>query len=758
MPCYSYDNSIYEKIESPELEVGSVLSKLDETIKRIKINDKVLAYGEIESVNHSAKMSLELGIRYFHQKEYLSAIRELKNYIGFRQTVSGLAYLTAIEKIARSNERIGNHRQAMNYYMMYLSTFVTSDDQDYTQLTTVIHSLLTIMSKFDSTKEFEIGPLLASISSLHVPDHVMPELYYLTGKTAMKSGDIDIATSWLDQAEKNGAKNKIKSKSLYLKAVLAIAKKDWDIAYQYLKKSIDIYDDEDSETKDLSRLALARLSVRLKKPHAALEYYESVKDTSPSFRDALIESIYLYIDMNKAKKAVAKANLFLSRYPNDDESYQLKGLMAYLDLRSGDVFGAQQKVRSSNSSLIETRKWLKEKFINRKFISRDDLESLIEKTNIQISQSIIVNEGRRNFSVLNSLERQLAEIKGEIRDLVFTIGQVTVLKYKPRWVNRSKQLLEISEEVLAYGHRLAAAERNMSSEDLSREQMQLLQASEQRRINMLSPLAEMKREKNRWLNLGDLLGMTVDLERTYKLLQETSATLASLRFLQKEKIKSEDSPVFTKESKLQILQSKANHLRNTVYRALEVIRIQRIHNILQQSPHRSIAKLLSQYALGLENEAEVLGKIREQKVTASERFLAKDISLAWSKWRYCVNELFNQLNALEGDINRELKSFLHKIDSLTEIEKTLSEEVKYYSKVLSQRLSESVGLIVEHYDHSIEERLAKQNKWLADIEWLKNQNEDQESMTRVDKYKLEKQILNDNLENMRQGVMWKWPN
>ena len=66
-------------------------------------------------------------------------------------------------------------------------------------------------------------------------------------------------------------------------------------------------------------------------------------------------------------------------------------------------------------------------------------------------------------------------------------------------------------------------------------------------------------------------------------------------------------------------------------------------------------------------------------------------------------------------------------------------------------------MLLAHYNAQINERRAKHQKWMADINWLEYAEADKTSNGVEGKFDLEKQILINNLRDLEQGVLWQWP-
>jgi hypothetical protein len=742
-------------ISTPEVTIAQSANDLDNLLLKLKVGGKIHNTEGLGAQNVFAQKALMDGIKLFHKAEYLSAIRELTNYQNLTQIPVGIQHLTSMQKLAISYEKIGQPRKAIKAYMNYLSSFVAQKDQDFDQMRDVLLHLLSLASKYDTSKRKDIGRLLSSIASLSLPSKIRPEILYLSAKSAAQSGEGRLAKNWLeDVSSSKESSSKLHSRTLYFRALIEISARRWNSAAKLLSQAVLVHQDDSDDSRELSRLALARIAVHQGKPKLAISYYEAIQDSTGSYQHALFESIYLYLNVGDAGAAKAKSLLFLSKYPNTSESYQLKTLLAYLSLKSGDISTAKQEVESSSGKLVELSEWVTRRFSGERKIDGSDISQLVAKAGLEGVQSPLVKLSHENFVAISALRRQLASIKGELRDLLFAMGRSTAVSFRPEWVNRSNYLDSISKQALEVGHKMIAAERVLYKESLTPAQLQKLIGSEKRRTLLLSAQAKMRREKSRWGSLANILGLTQLVAKKHEILRVASARLASARYIKHQGIKSHNE---VSQDKISRLQKRVDLMQESLSRALELLRMQRVHEILTQSPHRPQMKFLSQYAMLIDEEIYVLDDMRGSRVKTSSRLLAEDSQQIWKKWKFVIQKIFSQYHNLEVEIKSGINSTLASMDKAEDTYTDLTDQIdKIYDQQVSY-LGQSSGLIMNHYNSAISQRLAKQEKWSADLRWMESDQLNSEMKTETEKFDLEKQILDDNLESLQQGVLVKWP-
>jgi outer membrane protein assembly factor BamD (BamD/ComL family) len=741
-------------LRSPEEEVASALSELDVLKAQLEVGLQVTHRAGIGPQQVAAQGALEAGIKYFHHKEYLSAARELTNFLNSTQVPNQVQHLVALDKLGQSYEKIGKTRRAISTYLKFLSTFTTTKDQDFDEMVRVVRRVLVLTAENGPDRLGDIGSLLSSLASLDLPKHVRPEILYLTAKAAIKSGQESVAAAWLEQASNEGKNGDLKCRTLYFQALIEVSRKNWDQATHLLADAIAAGGDSGDDSVDLARLALARIAVHNRKSQTALKYYSAVAENSASYRDALFESIYLHLSEKSYIEAQKMSAMFLAKFPDREDAIQIRSLLSYLDLKAGNSRGAKEGIESSTKTLSELSRWLNARLVGKNSLSFYDLQELDGHSRLFLTQSPFISQGLKNYSALSELTLQLSDIKSEIRNVLYTIGRTTTYTLRPQWVNRADQLSHTVDQALEVGHRMIAAEKFLFGKNLTPIQAQNLAASEERRLALTSVRARMNRDRHRWAAYGNLLGLTQDVAKKYDRVLQTGAMLAAGKFLNAQlpsKLKDAQNDEFRR------LENRCKKTREALAKALDLIRIQRVHEVLVQSPHRITAKYMSQYAVALDEESRVLKSIRDRKLDSSGRLLAEDVNQVWEHWRYVVEEIYRQHDQLEKEIKLGLKTVLEDIDIAEAKQQELEIKLQSLTASLAARLGDSANLIYGHYSRSIGSRLSQQRKWAGDLEWMSFEANKENERVDSKKIDLERQILNDNLQSLYQGVLWKWP-
>jgi hypothetical protein len=736
----------------PETEIATARTELGNLLNKLKAGKDMSTRHGLGPQSVAAERAYANATRFFAHKEYLSTVRELNAYLNLTQVPTPKEYLASQYMLARSYEETGSAVRALRAYFRYLSAYLTTSSPDQNELTEVLRRMIPLAAGDPSARE-QLGQILASVTSLELPAEVRPAVYYYAAKAAANDGSAALAQSWLEKTLAGAKDSGLKARALYMRALVAIGAKDFAKAEAHLADAVQADQDGSGSTRDLARLALARLAIQKRRPETALKHYGLVAEKGPEFKDALFESIYVHLDQKHDGEARAKAMLFLARYPDAPESLQLRTLLAYLDLRAGDTDAANASIKSADAKLGEISKWMHAKLVGQSRIDHTRLTDFVALTGQHVATMPTVKEAQSLFGRLAEAAQRLAEVRGQVRDTLYTVGRSRIADLRPYWVNRATQLSELGDALLAVGHRLAGAERHLYKESFDAIDWQKLSASETRRGKLLSPLAANRRKLAAWADYANLLTLNQDVAIASGKLRDTEAEIAAGRYLAATKKGGAGN-----QQKLVELQQSARKLSETIARTLEVIRKQKTEDLLNQSPHRQTKKFLTQYAVALQDEEETIRRAREVERSTAQRLLAEDASKAWKTWQFAMSELFTQLDGLDREIKDDLTGMLGELDKHEASYRQLSEQLLSITAELEAQLGDSLAYIFDQYAGAIGQRSARHRKWQADIEWMTYSKQAEAGQKLDERQSLEEQILKDHLTDLQQGVTWQWPN
>lgn len=745
-------------IRDPETEIGSALVELDNLANRIETSAQMSVRQGLGPQNVAARNAYTNALKFFQHQEWLSVIREINSFLNISQVTDQQEYLHAQYMLGRSYEAMRLPSRSLRAYFRYIAAYLTSPRRNEDELIEVLRRIVPLATQDDDSGR-QVREILSSITSLDLPQQIRPEVLFIAAKSAAQANQRNLASLWLEQSINSTNDSRLKAKALYIKALLAIAVRDFDKAEETLSEVIQIDDGKNGpdgyNNRDIARLALARIAVRKKRYDAAINYYGLIPHDSSAFKDALFESIYVHLGRKQDYEARAKALLFVGQFPDASESLQLRTLLAYLDLKTGDLDAAGSSIATSEQQLQSIGQWIKSNLSGIASIDQDKLLNFIAISQNQIKITPTVEAGQKLFSRLAEATRRLADIEGELRDTVYTLGRANLEQLKPRWANRAEQIANLADEALAIGHRLAAAERHVYTNRLSAVEIQQLQASEARRTNLLTPAAATKRKAQDWQDLVNFFDLTSDIANEHRKLHASRADLAAARYLVDYTNKKELTTA--RQKRLSELEEKLSRATNATATTLVRLRKAKLEQVVRQSPHHIANKFLAQYATALHEESGILQAIRKAPSSTSDKLLAQEATKSWKRWQYVIDRLFEDFATLDQEIRSNMRKILQEIEKHEDSHQQLSEKITTVRLELERRMGSSLSIIINNYSATIDSRQSRHRKWAADIEWLRYNETEKAAKRSQDQFDLETQVLRDNLTDLQQGVLWKWP-
>ena len=317
-----------------------------------------------------------------------------------------------------------------------------------------------------------------------------PSVPYVLGKYAFSLGKYDDALSLLRDVPKGSA---YELQSLYFTGATYIAKKD-------LGKATEIFDDlvnrrpktsVDRRVIELSQLALGRVYYERDQPSKSIDSYLMVDRKSDLFADALYEVGWVYVKSKQYDKALGALELLALSDPSSSKTATVQILEGNLRIRKAQMLkqkeisgidpGAQPGVE------YDKARALFERTHDQYSPSYDELERLLlAKEDATQFLAQITGRSSRTFNVSSampevaaawvreepevqrvvSVETDLAQIEGNIREAELTIERLEGLLGAPRrgnvyppLVERRNRLIEIQEAIIATRSELADKQR-----------------------------------------------------------------------------------------------------------------------------------------------------------------------------------------------------------------------------------------------------------------------------------------------------------
>ena len=737
------------KIDSPEEEIARAKDALTNIALKLnaakRINrEKKLAADEVrgrEILSHAEDLA--------SKRHWLATVRELNLYLNMMQVPEKESYLRSHYLLGKAYEGLRSKAKAVRAYLRYVAAAINADSEEARDLPDVLERLIHVAST-NAQNDVDLSPLLASLASSDLPPEVRPRVLFYVGRSAFNHGKPEMAAKWLEEAFRTSQDPVLRNKIAYIQGLMHLSRNEWDEAEEIFQRVSKT--EVDPEYRDLSRLALARIAVHRRKPDMALSFYALVPEDSGLYREATFESIYLHIGRREFGDARNKAVYFLGRFPDAPEALQVRLLLAYLDMRAGDLDHSEQSIKTADQHLQEIADWIKTRFAGRTAVDHRLLLDFISLSKESIAPTPTLKESTALFERIAESARRLSDIHGEIQNIYYALSRVDLDTIRPMWKERAAQLKSIAEEALTIGHKLAAADRILHKDKISPLVWQKLLASENRRTKISHSPALKIPDYSRHSDISRFLHLANLTAETYQKFRQAEAELAGA-----EKLASgPSSGSKVTQSRLKELDERRKQLHQKIEKTLRQLRQSKVEILVSQSPFHDTKRFISLYASSLQEESDLLREIRDSSEHTYQRLTAEDTGRAWAAWEGVMKEIFAQLEGLENEVKNGLSEIFVNLERHEERYSELSGRIKSLNAELEQRLGRSVPYLVEQYTNILQERFAKHKKWRADIEWLRYQKvvESDEKMAR--KLDLEEQILKDNLTDLQQGVSRKW--
>ena len=740
------------KLQAPELEIQMALATLDNIERGIGSAEKLNSGISIGLQNVTRQRAFDTAKTYFKAGEFLSTIRELNVYLNLSQVPEPAPYLEAQYMLGRAYEVVGFDSRALRAYMRYIGSFMTQKSGNANKLLDVMQRLMPLAVKKTTGSQEELKQLLSSVTSLTLPEEQKAEVFYHAASSASKAKKGSLASEWFKKAHANSKDPAIRVRALYFDALISLANNDFAAAEKLLQTSRSLEGEAAREYRDLATLALARIAVKKRDIPEAFAYYREITADSPQLHHALFEQTYLNLNAGNDTLALKFAQDYLARFPNGSEAYQLKTLSGYLQLRTGKLKEAASSISDADQDLDSMYSELRKSYRDKEALNHADVNYIMSRADNRVIQSPIIVEGQKVYSMLAETKRRLADVRGSVRNLLYTLGRTNIEEFRPYWVRRSEQLKATSHDVLMVGHKLVSSYKFILDKHLSAVHKHELSASQKRRESLLSHPAQMLRRRSMWANWINLVDLNQEVAGSHNQLKKMRAELASASSLMQS-----EKPDANRASELKALKRRIAGMESKVGRSLELVRAQKVLDLINQGPHKRVQKFHTQYANFLHEEANLLRNYLDETTEPSLRYLAQDAMVAMDRWETVSKSVYNQLEAVNQSIDKSLKGFVSKIDNLQAQDAKLRSRIQDIERNLSSLLGTSANTLLSHYKAQVGVRKSRHNKWQADIEWLRFNNLANKKDEDNKRFKLEEQVLKDNLRDLQQGVLWQWP-
>jgi outer membrane protein assembly factor BamD (BamD/ComL family) len=741
------NDSFATPLASPEIEVLSASDRLDEIKTRAFSESNISESRGFGSAPISAHKSFNLGKNAFKNSEYLSALRNIDYYLKNTNVPNHKQFSEAHLISAKSAQRLGRYETAFDHYLEFLSFSTTPGTSSNIEIRNAISEVLTLTSVIKPKKKYQLSQILSSIISLDVDPNLKSEILFLAAKSATNFNMPELANKWIEEAKKSTKSNSLKLRGLYFQALLDVSSKNLEEAREKLLLALTHKGGSTSpEEYAIAQLALARIAYTIGDFDESISYYKQIEARTTSATDAEYELIYAYFKKGEFKNAHAQAKKFASNNPSHQNAKFSNTLIAYLGLKSGTLTETEENIGSDIKFLTTFTKELQGKLGGGNAIGQEDLSEIKTNSFSFASQSPYLERSIRLFDKIEGLETLSAKVQGKISGLLTDLWNARLHDINPHHIERSKQLKDIVYELLDIGHRLSTSEFELAKGKISNDNLISYQRSVKRRLALLNNSNDFSRYKENIKETVKSISLNMRLQSIQEKLVNSNERLASAEYIAKaDKNNDAKFDLNTQRTRLSRARIKFSSL-------LSKHRSMYLENIYKQTPLTSTKELMTIYSLDLLTESRIFAEWRDKNLSPVTKKLSWQFHDAWMKWFNTADFVFHELEKERSSMQIEIESL---VKNITEIQTKKQEILMKIFKVrdgLASQIGEDSPLLLSHYSNAAGDRISEKQKWLADIEWLKFKNIENDAKKIDDEYKQEKRILDENLTDQLRGI------
>lgn len=742
-------------LQSPEIESGQLqgqIHHLNQKLKSLRSLYKINAKRHVsDHIQNIIKSSSDL----YSKKNYLAAIDSYKNILKKQHLIPTDDYLIIQKNLSDSLLKVGELDQSFKACQRFLVGFSGHPNKNYDDLLDVIQRMIELSRIDQNLNKREIREELTAILSLQIPKTYYYELTYLSSVIANQLNMKPLSIKWLKAAAKSEDK-KTKARSLYFQALIAISLKRWQEAKKLLESALSSSKAQNSTLEEYCRLALARLHHRRGHYQLAVKTYQEISEDSPLYEEGSFEQIFSQLSQKKYEDALILASSYIASFPSGKFSQQVLNIMPYLNIQAQHYGEAKEAIKTKDQKLKAIEKAIHTKYARLENVSEETLQSLINTTKSEIEPSKTLRVGLKIYDWHQQQQQTLNTLKGQLQYTIHSLGHHPLKSLDPQLYLRHQRLLNLGRKALRIGNRYVEVQKKLFKNSISSIDHSKLDLLAKRRKNL--SLQQDLRYHKASSKIGDSkhMGIRNHLAQQWFQLDKIRSRLTPLR-LQKKLASSDSKATLFQYSAIEGLNHDINQIQKQlshVYTRLQIIKLEDTIDHLERHPDKNF---LNKYALILQDELQILETYRAHGVSVVSRMLHKDMNQIQRQWTYLMSGIYQDLS----EINTKKKSYLtKKLNSIKSI-KTKIDQASFTldqeKGLLDEKMRQAMPSILEHYIFSLDNQLARNQKWFADLKWIEYQEKDQIQKTLNEDYLIEQQILKDHAYHLKQGVLWKWP-
>jgi outer membrane protein assembly factor BamD (BamD/ComL family) len=667
-------------------------------------------------------------------KDWTNVLRESARYLSINQrpTPSVLLKIRYMQGVA--SEATGAISKAIVFYTQYLAVISTNIELNSPELTDVFGRLVNLVTNNPDLDSRESKYFLSTIAALDYPKNKVDQLEYLAALAGAKINQDDIARNWLDQIDTRSNSPDTRARARYLKALIAISNEKWQEAGDELK-AISLIANLPDQIKYNALLALARIQAKTNKLKMATATYSQIPESSPFYKRAVFEQIYIMLRENNGAAASQLAEKWLKTYGTDHDAQKLRSLETLIALRNGDLDSAKILIERNRDLLSKIQKSIKTDF-DKPRLTAEDIEQLSQLIQDIVPSTPELLDFAKMFDQIKQLQTRISVItESEVATISLLSGESLEIT-KPAIINQIEQYEVICDDLMQLAEALITSERKRLSKNLSEIDIYKLDFNSRERSIIFSNYERFRRQSERW--------------RDWLISAQHANQLSSLWIRQSQMtgalstIPGVDSD---SNSKLTNLAERISGTRSDIQSTLRRVADRQAQNRAQTMGVFDILAIVRDFSRLTNQDRVILESYKPSANEAIANLDYEDSREAWTRWFNGVNLLNSNLLQLQENTKRE---FDDSISMLASIHQQKTKVLKDINSLVDQ--TELIGgkilpKLLSDIDYSINERLSRQLKWAGDLEYLRYRDTTDEQSRANRKRAVELQILSDSKED-----------
>lgn len=744
---FSAIGRLYAK--SPEARLKESMASLEELkskIQSLKLTSQPL---EEAKTNRQLQTIFENAQQNFNDREWSACIRTLNHYLNASQAPDPSYYLKAHYMLGVSYENLQNYPNAMRAYLRYLATFISEKDYSKFEISDVLQAILNISQFSSQASIIKMRELFASLASIELPDELKAQSLFYNALTSSDLVNLNYSLEWYEKAYELSKDERLKAQIQYFSGVLLAKRGNIKAAEERLSQVASLTDEHSQDYRDLAKVGLARIAVLSQRPQLAIEHYKTVDETSPQYKQAVFESIYVYADLKKYDEALESIAILEKQFAHSYENLRAQRLKALISINNYATDTARQSIETQSKRLSDTQKTVSSHLSYKERLTEEDLRAVALASEGLAPQPFDMQKANHLFKRINQLRLNATTIRSEIRSLVMTLGRLTADNLQPSFNSQIKQAEQLTTAALNLGWQLVLVDYQYFKDQLKAAQEVEFKKNTDRWQKILEQNPAILRQKHSWRSWVKLTELIQHLANAYTKLFETKARTASLMLINQN---TDDSwtPIYRDILRERV--ERAHRLERSIIRGVEIVRARQSKDLISQSDHIILKRRLLSLTQLLYDTRNITRELRDHTESSAARLMVSDLDSAWSQWEFVTRSLYEAIHQSGEQLSRYMEETLARLDVMVKDSEYVRRELQKIEGQLQIILGKNAGKLLSHYKYHLNREQTRLKKWSADLHWvelLKNR-----SARRLDRDNFEKKTttIKGELKDIEEGV------